>query len=221
MRSPSREKHGATEATNAADPEDWVTVLTTPGPACDEALGRLHRLLLRAARHQVSRMPALAATIGTERVDEIVNQSADEAMVALLARLSAFEGRSRFTTWAYKFAVLQAAVEVRREAWRSREIPLDESPEPRDEGAFPEQYAEAGDLRRAVARAIEDVLTPHQRRVVLALLVNEVPIDVLAERLGTSRNALYKTVHDARTQLRARLTATGYLAATTSPGVSR
>ena len=221
MRSPSRETRGATEVTHAADPEDWVAVLTMPGPARDEALRRLHLLLLRAARHQISRMPALAATIGTERVDEIVNQSADEAMVALLAKLPAFEGRSRFTTWAYKFAVLQAAVEVRREAWRNREIPLDESAEPPDEGASPEQYAEAGDLQRAVAAAIECALTPHQRRVVLALLVDEVPIDVLAERLGTSRNALYKNVHDARAQLRARLTTAGYLAATSSLEVGR
>jgi RNA polymerase sigma-70 factor, ECF subfamily len=211
----------AQTALTGADPEDWVAALSVPGPAREDALRRLHRLLLTAARHQVSRMPALAGAIGAERVDDIVNQSADEAMVALLAKLPTFEGRSRFTTWAYKFAILQAAVEVRRQAWHGRQIALAESAEPRDLGPSPEQYAEAGDLRRAVAAAVGQVLTPHQRRVVLALLVDEVPIDVLAERLGTSRNALYKTVHDARCQLRAHLTAAGYLAATISSEVPR
>ena len=142
-------------------------------------------------------------------------------MVALLAKLPTFEGRSRFTTWAYKFAILQAAVEMRREAWRGREVALDEALERRDQHPSPEQYAEAGDLRRAVTAAIGQVLTPHQRRVAVALLVDEVPIDVLAERLGTSRNALYKTVHDARGQLRVHLAAAGYLASTIPPEVTR
>lgn len=217
----SRDELAPAGTGSATGAEDWVMLLSTPGPAQQDALRRLHRLLLGAARHQVARMPTLAAQIGAERVDDIVNQAADEAMVAVLAKLPTFEGRSRFTTWAYKFAILQAAVEVRRQAWRGREIALDESPDLRDRHPLPEQYAEAGDLRRAVAAAIGQVLTPHQRRVVIALLVDEVPIDVLAERLGTSRNALYKTVHDARGQLRAHLTATGYLAAATSAEVTR
>lgn len=216
-----RDELTAADAASAAGPEDWVTLLSTPGPAQQDALRRLHQLLLRAARHQVARMPALAAQIGAERVADIVNQAADEAMVALLAKLPTFEGRSRFTTWAYKFAILQAAVEMRRQAWRGREVALDEALGQRDSRPSPEQYAEAGDLRRAVAVAIGQVLTPHQRRVVVALLVDEVPIDVLAERLGTSRNALYKTVHDARGQLRAHLAAAGYLATTIPPEVTR
>ncbi len=211
----------AADPAGAAEPEDWVALLSNPGPAQQDALRRLHRLLLRAARQQVARMPALAAQIGAERVADLVNQAADEAMVALLAKLPTFEGRSRFTTWAYKFAILQAAVEVRRQAWRGREIALDEALDQRDHHPSPEQYAEAGDLARAVTAAIGQVLTPHQRRVVIALLVDEVPIDVLAERLGTSRNALYKTVHDARGQLRAHLAAAGYLATTIPPEVTR
>jgi RNA polymerase sigma-70 factor (ECF subfamily) len=206
--------------TRSAEPEDWVAMLSADGPAREDALRRLHGLMLRAARFQVSRMRRLAAVIGAERVDEIVNESADEAMVALLAKLPTFEGRSRFTTWAYKFAVLQAAVAIRRQAWQDREISLDPSAELRDSSASPEQYAEASDLCRAVTAAIGEVLTPHQRRIVLALLVDEVPIDVLADRLGTSRNALYKTVHDARRLLRAHLTATGYLAGTTDAGMA-
>jgi RNA polymerase sigma-70 factor (ECF subfamily) len=133
----------------------------------------------------------------------------------VLGKLSTFEGRSRFTTWAYKFGILQSAVEVNRSLWRHRDVPLDGLPDPPATDASPEEISEAADFCAAVTAAIEQTLTDHQRRVVLALLVDEVPIDVLAERLGTSRNALYKTLHDARRRLRAHLTATGYLAATT------
>ncbi len=156
-------------------------------------------------------MHSMLAGVGSERVEEIVNQAADEAMVALLGKLSTFEGRSRFTTWAYKFAILQAAVEVRRHAWLGREVALEAWVDPRELGPSPEQYAEAADLSGAVSHAIDQVLTGHQRRIVLALLVDEVPIDVLAERLGTTRNALYKTLHDARKGLRGHLTTTGHL----------
>jgi RNA polymerase sigma-70 factor, ECF subfamily len=202
-----------------SDPADseWVRLLTTPGPGHHEALQRLHELLLRAARQQVSRMQPALATIGRVRQDDIINQAADEAMVSLLGKLSTFEGRSRFSTWAYKFGILQAGVEVNRNLWRHRDVPLDDVWEPLSADASPEQYAEATDFSRAVGSAIQETLTDHQRRVVLALLVDDVPIDVLAERLGTSRNALYKTLHDARTRLRAHLTAAGFLPAALTP----
>lgn len=201
--------------------DDWVARLSTPGPGRDAALRELHALLLRAARHQVSRMTALVSALGAERIDEIVNQSADEAMVALLGKLSTFEGRSRFTTWAYKFAVLHAAVEVRRHAWVGREIALEQSVEPWSSGPTPEAYSEAAALSAAITTAIDTVLTMHQRQIVIAVLIDDVPIDILAERLGSSRNALYKTLHDARDALRAQLIATGHLSSAQSTGWPR
>lgn len=197
------------------DPADWVLALTG-GPDQDLALRRLHALLVRAARHQVARMRGLLAGAGPVQVDELVQQAADEAMVAVLAKLHTFEGRSRFTTWAYKFAILQAATEVRSQAWRARQVVLDDAFVTADLGPSVEAYAESADLARAVTRAIEEALTPHQRRIMLALLVDEVPIDVLAERLGTNRNALYKTLHDARVRVRAHLELSGHLPAATS-----
>jgi RNA polymerase sigma-70 factor, ECF subfamily len=191
-------------------PEDWVTALTTPGPVREDALQRLHALLLRAARFQVARMPGLRAAVGAAQVDDVVNLAADEAMVAVLGKLTTFEGRSRFTTWAYKFAVLQAAVELRRQAWSRREVPLDAAPPLAERRPSPDQYAEGADLAAATRDAIERVLTPHQRRIALALIVDQVPIDVLAERLGTTRGALYKTLHDARRKLRLALAAGGH-----------
>ena len=125
-------------------------------------------------------------------------------MTALLGKLHTFQGRSRFTTWAFKFAILQAATEVRRVQWQHREVELrdlDERAAPTHDS--PEMHAEGTDLSRAVTDAMREVLTPHQRRVALALLVDGVPIDVLADRLGTTRGALYKTLHDVRVRLRA------------------
>jgi RNA polymerase sigma-70 factor (ECF subfamily) len=133
-------------------------------------------------------------------------------MTALLGKLHTFEGRSRFTTWAFKFAILQAATEVRRLQWQYREVELRDVDEPSAPGhENPELYAEGNDLAAALAAAMRRVLTPYQRRIAIALLVDGVPIDVLADRLGTNRGALYKTLHDLRVRLRAELTANGYL----------
>jgi RNA polymerase sigma-70 factor (ECF subfamily) len=195
----------------AAEPgEDWIAALTATGPVRDDALRRLHDLLLRAARVQVSRMSSMRAAVGAAQVDDIVNLAADEAMVAVLGKLSTFEGRSRFTTWAYKFAVLQAAVELRRHAWSYREVPLDAAPPLVEPRPSPDEYAEGAEFAAAVRNAIDRVLTPHQRRIALALIVDEVPIDVLADRLGTNRNALYKTLYDVRGRLRVHLAGQGY-----------
>jgi len=191
----------------ATDRLDWVGALGVPGPARELALRDLHALLLRAARHQVWRMRTQLAA--GEAVEDLANQAADDALLAILGKLHTFQGRSRFTTWAYKFAVLHAAVAVRRAAWRHREVHLDDT-DLLDAGPSPAGYAEAADFVTAVHTAIGTALTPHQRRVVLALLVDDVPVDVLADRLGSSRNAVYKTLHDARVQLRAHLSAAGY-----------
>jgi RNA polymerase sigma-70 factor, ECF subfamily len=218
--SPGRSTSSRAGKTPAPD-EDWIAELTTPGPVREDALRRLHALLLKAARFQVSRMAALRAAVSPAQIEDIVNLAADDAMVAVLGKLATFEGRSRFTTWAFKFAILQAAVELRRQAWSYREVPLESAPPVVEPRPSPDLYAEGAELAAAVRNAIDRVLTPHQRRIALALLVDEVPIDVLAERLRTNRNALYKTLHDARGRLRAHLTAEGYLTPDRSRGDAR
>ncbi len=191
--------------------DDWVLRLSTPGRAFEEAVAQLHDLLLRAAGRQVSRMRE-ANVLGAVRREEIIHSAADEATVSVLSRLSSFEGRSAFTTWAYKFGILQAGTEVRRAAWRDREINLDDVAEQSQTVApSPESYAEGRDLAQAVRDGLREALTPHQRRVAVAVLIDEVPIDVLAERLSINRGALYKTLHDARQRLRAYLSAHDFL----------
>jgi RNA polymerase sigma-70 factor, ECF subfamily len=195
--------------------DDWVARLGAQGMVRDEAMRRLHALMLRAARHQLARMSD-GRRLGRVRLEEIAQSAADDATMAVLSRLEAFEGRSRFTTWAFKFGILQAAVELRRAAWKDREVELDAVAEIASDTLAPEAFAVATDFTEAVRAGIDNSLTPHQRRVLLALVVEGIPIDVLAERLGSNRNALYKTLHDARTRLRAALTAGGYLAVTTA-----
>lgn len=219
---PARERASRRPPAAGALPvDDWVARLSATGRVREEAVARLHELMLRAARHQVSRMPD-AMGFGVSGREEIVRSAADEATVSVLARLATFEGRSRFTTWAYKFGIIHTLVEVRRAAWRGREIPLRDVEEMSETPTLaPEAHAEGVDLARAVRAAMLEELTPHQRRVAVALLIDEIPIDVLAERLGTTRSALYKTLHDARKRLRAHLAAQGYLSPETAKEVNR
>ena len=193
------------------EPLDWPAALALPGPVQDLAVRRLHGLMVAAARHQVWRMRSMLPGADPRTCEDLAHGAADEALTTLLGKLHTFEGRSRFTTWAYKFAVLQAATEVRRHAWAHRDVHLENVELWSDVGPGPEQQAEAADLAGAVAEAMQVALTPYQRKIAVALLVDQVPVDVLAERLSTTRGALYKALHEARVRLRAHLTRTGHL----------
>jgi RNA polymerase sigma-70 factor, ECF subfamily len=183
---------------------DWLRSLRAEGRERDDAVARLHALLLRAARFEVARRRPTLPHLRGDDLDDVANQAADDALVSVLARLDSFRGASRFTTWAYKFALLEAAVKLRRRAWQGRELPLE--PESwslfSSTGLMPEEEAQQSELLNGIQRGIESELTPHQRRVLVALALNGVPVDVLAERLDTTRGALYKTLHDARRRLR-------------------
>ena len=191
-------------ATLDKESQEWLTGLRERR---DESVAQLHALLLRAARFEVARRrPTLPHLRGNE-LEDIAYEAADDALMSVLARLDDFRGESRFTTWAYKFALLEAAVKLRKRAWQGREVPL----EPESWSLFttadlgPEDEAEQSELLRTVQTAVAEELTPRQREVLVALALNGIPIDVLAERLDTTRGALYKTLHDARRKLRKHL----------------
>jgi len=189
----------------------WLRELRAVGPVHDAAVGRLHALLVRAARFEASRRRGSMPFVREEELREIALEAADDALLSILGKLDDFRGASRFTTWAYKFALLEAAVKARRRAWQGREVALDDDGWAlvAERGRGPGADAETAELLRAVQDAIATALTPHQRAVLVALTLRGVPIDVLAERLGTTRGALYKTLHDARRKLRAHLALQG------------
>ena len=194
-----------------AESRAWLRDLRLRGPARDVAVERLHALLLRAARFEVARRRAGLPHLRGDELGDIALEAADDALMSVLARLDDFRGASRFTTWAYKFALLEAAVKLRKRAWQGREIPLDQETWDLFSSArlAPPDAAAQSELLAALQEGIA-ALTPHQRRVLVALAVNGVPIDVLADRLNTTRGALYKTLHDARRNLRAYLTNRGF-----------
>ena len=201
----------AAAAARDFDSRDWPRSLRTAGRTGDEAVARLHGLLLRAARFEVARRRPSMPHVRDHELDEIAVEAAGDALVSVLRRLGDFRGESRFSTWVYKFAVLEAAVKLRKRGWQARELPV----EPDEWNLFesvalePGARAEQRELMAAIQSAIREKLTPHQRQVLIALAVNGVPIDVLADRLRTTRGALYKTLHDARKKLRGQLAERG------------
>ncbi|HKT43563.1 MAG TPA: sigma-70 family RNA polymerase sigma factor [Gaiellaceae bacterium] len=200
---------GGSSLPGAADAESssWLRRLRSTGPERERALAELHELLLGAARFALTRR---ASQLGREGFDDLAVQAADDALVAVLARLDDYRGASRFTTWAWKFAFYEACAAVRKRSWLGREVPAEDSGwDALSNEASPDERLEQAELVAALRRAVAESLTPHQQRVFAALALNEVPVDVLAERLGTTRGALYKTLHEARSRLRAELGAAG------------
>jgi RNA polymerase sigma-70 factor (ECF subfamily) len=172
----------------------------------------LHALLLRASRFEVGRRRGSIPHLRAGDYEDLAQQSADDALLAVLSKLGDFRDESRFTTWVYKFALLEAGVKVRRLAWQGREIPLEEEAWStlKDAAARTERGAEDAELFEALREEIAAALSPRQREVLVAVTLNDVPIDVLAERLSANRGALYKTLHDARRKLRDALAERGF-----------
>lgn len=190
----------------------WVRDLGSTGSAREEAVGRLHALLLRVARAEAARRrPLLPETIVSE-LDDICVQAASDALVAILRKLDEFEGAARFTTWACKFVILELSSRLRRRAWRGREIASDPTTWERLTDAAPsaQQSLEYRQVLDVLDRAVEEDLSERQRLVFSAAVLEEVPIDVVAERLGSTRGAVYKVVHDARSKLRGALVRAGH-----------
>jgi RNA polymerase sigma-70 factor (ECF subfamily) len=193
---------------------EWLSALTGTGAAREAGLARLHGLLVRVAVRELRRREAGAWISGRE-LDDLAHQAAADAMLAILAKLGSFRGESRFTTWAYRFAILEVSSKLGRHYWRRHPAEHLEAEDwdrlPDRLGAGPGEDAEHAELVKAVRQAVEETLTDHQRRLFVAVVLNEVPLDALVARLGTNRNAIYKAVFDARRKVRGYLVANGYL----------
>ncbi|HEY2550339.1 MAG TPA: sigma-70 family RNA polymerase sigma factor [Streptosporangiaceae bacterium] len=197
-----------------AESADWLRRLSARGGVGrQEAEGELHARLLRIALAEVSRRSGSTPVTGPELTD-VAHQAANDAMLAILAKLAGFRGESRFMTWAYRFVILEVSGKLGRHYWRNPPVTLGAGQWERlpDRLAIdPEQHAESAAVLAEVRRVVEDELTTHQRRIFVAIVVDGIPLDALATRLGLQRNAIYKVIFDARRKIRRALVAKGHL----------
>jgi RNA polymerase sigma-70 factor, ECF subfamily len=198
-----------------AESQLWIDGLRATGVERTRALERLHDLLLRAAHAEAHRRRRLYPEIVGVELDDLGRQAADDAVVAVTAKLDGYRGASRFTTWAYAFVIFEVSVKLRRHAWRRGRIPTADDDATWDRLAeragTAETRVESAERLRALRHAIAEELTPRQREVFVAVALNEVEIDVVADQLSSTRGAIYKVLHDARTKLRRRLEHDGHL----------
>lgn len=194
------------------DSARWVHDLGRPGPARDAAVARLHDLLLRVARSEAGRRRGTLGDWVDEEVDDICLLAANDAVMSILRKLATFRHESRFTTWACKFVIFEVSTGLRRHAWRARSVETDPTIWDRVADGAPSalRMLEHAELTAALGQAVRGHLTERQRTIFQAAAVDGIPIDVLAERDGSSRGAIYKTLHDARRKLRVALTEAGY-----------
>ena len=207
------EPPAASAARTDAETAEWVRVLAGAGPEHDAALVRLHAMLVRIARAEVARRGPRLRISGPE-LDDLAYQAAADALLAITGKIGQFRGESRFTTWACKFVIFEVSAKCGRHFWRRPAAPLDAEDWDRLPGRFgfePAAEAEWRDLLAALRRAVDTELTPRQRQVFVAIVLNEVPLDALVIELSSSRNAIYKMLFDARRKLRAALTTSGHL----------
>lgn len=191
----------------------WVRGLGASGPPFDETVARLYDLLLRVARAEMRRRRTQLPMAGPE-LEDLARQAAADAVVAVVRKVGEFRGESRFTTWACKFAIFEVSSKVGRHFWQRPTVAMDAEDWDRLPDRFrldPARVAEWRDVVGALHRAVDDELTDHQRRIFVAIVLNGTPLDAVVAELGINRNAIYKTLFDARRKLRAALVTHGYL----------
>jgi RNA polymerase sigma-70 factor (ECF subfamily) len=191
---------------------EWLRTLGATGIQREQALARLHEMLLRVARAELRRRGAQLRIAGPE-LDDLAHQAAADALMAITGKLGQFRGESRFTTWAYKFVIFEVSTKIGRHFWQRPTVPMDTEDWDRLPDRFemgPAEHAQWQGLISALRRAVDEDLTERQRRVFVAVVLNSVPLDAMVVELRSSRNAIYKTLFDARRKLRAALAANGY-----------
>jgi RNA polymerase sigma-70 factor (ECF subfamily) len=189
---------------------EWLAELNGSNP--DQAIDDLRVTLTRGLRF------ALASRVQGD-LDMLIDDFVQDALLRILDKLNTFRGESRFTTWAQKIAVRVAFSELRRQRWKDISLqdlmPADDQSGDftpailSDSGPNPEQQITQQAMIDLVMRLIMDELTDRQREVIMAVMVGGMPLEEVARRMDTNRNALYKLIHDARKRLQSRLMAEG------------
>jgi RNA polymerase sigma-70 factor (ECF subfamily) len=204
---------GDVATTSDTDSAQWLAALRESGPVHDDAVARLHGLLLQAAQRHARRR-AMGTGLGGPELDDLAHQATSDALLSILRRLDSFRGDSRFTTWAYKFVILEVSSKIGRHFWQRAETSWDEpdwTQLPARFGASPEETLAAAEILAEVRFAVAHRLTAYQREMFVHVVVEGIPLDALVARLNVTRNTIYKAVFDARRKIRAHLTETGHL----------
>ena len=193
--------------------EEWLADLGAQETRA-EALADLRDYLLRAVYVYMDRHREDLSDLGRSELEQMAEDFAQEALLQVLDNLEAFRGESKFTTWAYRFVINEAAGELRLHRWRtlSVEAVVSEDEEVSllhflsDRSApDPETAAAQSEILLLMEHVIQEELTERQRVALVSVKLRGVPVDVVAERLDTTRNNVYKLVYDARRKLRAGL----------------
>jgi RNA polymerase sigma-70 factor (ECF subfamily) len=198
--------------------DQWLHELTASGALQESAISELRDLLLRAVLFFFSRNLGDFEKLSRAEILQLAEDCAQDALIAVLNHLSDFRGDSRFTTWAYKFAINMALMTARRERRKGVSV---EQLFSTDNGAsfewtlediknLPDQATVQAEIRGIIQQVIEHDLTDRQRRVLLMMVFHDIPMDEVVQQLDTNRNAIYKMLHDARRKLKQRLQAHGF-----------
>ena len=197
---------------------DWLKALRADGRELDEALAELLPLLKRAAFFYLQRYRHQLKDLAPQEIEALAEDAAQEAAMAVRAKLDTFRGESAFVTWASKFGIATALAMMRKRQWR--DVSLDHLPEgldlvaraavSRDGWQRPELAAERQEIWKALHDVIETELTEKQRLVMNHLLIQGMSTILVADRLGLTPGAVYKLTHDARRKLRSALESRGF-----------
>ena len=200
--------------------EEWLNDLRASGTVQEAAISDLRNLLLRAVLYYFNRNRGDFGELARDKILQLAEDCAQEALIAVMNHLSDFRGDSKFTTWAYKFAVNIALTTLRQTRWK--DISLDQRSltaegeisewliQDKPSVVSSDHFAIQREVRQVIREVIERDLTDKQRQVLLMMIFNEVPMDEVVRRLGTNRNAIYKMLHDARRKLKSGLQARGF-----------
>jgi RNA polymerase sigma-70 factor (ECF subfamily) len=205
---------------NTRTNQEWLRDLNASGSSQEAAIADLRDLLLRAALYYFNRNLNDFMGLNRDEILQCAEDCAQDALLAVLARLSDFRGDSKFTTWAYRFGINHAMVAARRERWKA--ISLDELAafdeshllewmrQDLSDGKSPEQSALQAEVQGIIREVILQDLTDKQRQVLSLMVIHDVPLDEAARYFETNRNAVYKLLHDARRKLKGGLQVRGF-----------
>jgi RNA polymerase sigma-70 factor (ECF subfamily) len=194
--------------------EQWLSDLQATGSRREAAVQDLRDYLLRAVLVYLTRHRTDVAMLEFSELQQLAEDWAQQGLLQVLDKLPTFRGDSKFTTWSYRVVINLVAGELRRKRWESVSLDaLTESEQPdlrlrEDTGQpSPETELARGEAWSAIQDVIEQSLTERQRTVLTRVVLDGVPVETVAEQMGTNRNNIYKIVHDARRKLRRELEA--------------